>query len=114
MITLDHLTKTYGDFHLDCTMAVRPGYVTGLIGRNGAGKSTTFKAILGLIQPDGGSGTVLGKPIDTLTAADRQAIGVVLSDACFNGNTSRPSSPPSSTISTGPASCAAPKAWACR
>lgn len=86
MITLDHLKKNYGDFHLDCTMAVRPGYVTGLIGRNGAGKSTTFKAILGLIQPDGGSGTVLGKPIDTLTAADRQAIGVVLSDACFNGN----------------------------
>lgn len=88
MITLDHLTKTYGDFHLDCTMTVRPGYVTGLIGKNGAGKSTTFKAILGLIQPDGGSGTgtVLGKPIDTLTAADRQSIGVVLSDACFNGN----------------------------
>ena len=86
MITLDHLTKDYAGFHLDCTLSIRPGYVTGLIGRNGAGKSTTFKAILGLIRPDGGSGTVFGKPIAELTAADRQEIGVVLADACFNGH----------------------------
>ena len=86
MITLDHLTKDYAGFHLDCTLSVQPGYVTGLIGRNGAGKSTTFKAILGLIRPDGGSGTVFGKPIAELTAADRQEIGVVLADACFNGH----------------------------
>lgn len=86
MITLNHLQKNYSGFHLDCTLEVRPGYVTGLIGRNGAGKSTTFKAILGLTRPDGGDGTVLGKSIETLTAADRQQIGVVLSDACFNGH----------------------------
>lgn len=86
MITLDHLQKSYAGFHLDCTLSVRPGYVTGLIGRNGAGKSTTFKAILGLTRPDGGSGTVLGKPISELTAADRQQIGVVLADACFSGH----------------------------
>ena len=86
MITLDHLQKTYAGFHLDCTLEVRPGYVTGLIGRNGAGKSTTFKAILGLTRPDDGSGTVLGKPISELTAADRQQIGVVLADACFSGH----------------------------
>ncbi len=86
MITLDHLTKDYAGFHLDCTLSIRPGYVTGLIGRNGAGKSTTFKAILGLIRPDGGSGAVFGKPIAELTAADRQEIGVVLADACFNGH----------------------------
>lgn len=86
MITLDHLEKNYAGFHLDCTLQVRPGYVTGLIGRNGAGKSTTFKAILGLTHPDGGTGTVLGKPLETLTAQDRQQIGVVLSDACFNGH----------------------------
>lgn len=86
MITLDHLQKSYAGFHLDCTLEVRPGYVTGLIGRNGAGKSTTFKAILGLTRPDSGSGTVLGKPISELTAADRQQIGVVLADACFSGH----------------------------
>lgn len=86
MITLNHLQKNYSGFHLDCTLEVRPGYVTGLIGRNGAGKSTTFKAILGLTHPDGGDGIVLGKSIEALTAADRQQIGVVLSDACFNGH----------------------------
>ena len=86
MIRLDHLQKSYAGFQLDCTLEVRPGYVTGLIGRNGAGKSTTFKAILGLMRPDGGSGTVLGKPISELTAADRQQIGVVLADACFSGH----------------------------
>lgn len=86
MITLDHLQKSYAGFQLDCTLEVRPGYVTGLIGRNGAGKSTTFKAILGLTRPDSGSGTVLGKPISELTAADRQQIGVVLADACFSGH----------------------------
>lgn len=86
MITLDHLQKSYAGFHLDCTLAVRPGYVTGLIGRNGAGKSTTFKLLLGLTQPDGGTGTVLGKPLAEISAADRQQIGVVLADACFNGH----------------------------
>lgn len=86
MIRLDHLQKSYAGFQLDCTLEVRSGYVTGLIGRNGAGKSTTFKAILGLTCPDGGSGTVLGKPISELTAADRQQIGVVLADACFSGH----------------------------
>ena len=80
MITLDHLQKSYAGFHLDCTLSVRPGYVTGLIGRNGAGKSTTFKLLLGLTRPDGGSGTILDKPLDALTAADRQHIGVVLSE----------------------------------
>ena len=86
MIRLDHLQKSYAGFQLECTLEVRPGYVTGLIGRNGAGKSTTFKAILGLTRPDGGSGTVLGKPISELPAADRQQIGVVLADACFSGH----------------------------
>ena len=85
MITLNHLQKNYGDFHLDCTLEVRPGAITGLIGRNGAGKSTTFKLLLGLIQPDGGEATILGKPLADFTARDRQQLGVVLSDACFNG-----------------------------
>lgn len=84
MITATHLQKYYNGFSLDCTMQVKPGYVTGLIGRNGAGKSTTFKALLGLIHIDGGEATLLGKPIDALTAEDRQHIGVVLSNSTFS------------------------------
>ena len=50
MLRIENLRKNYKSFSLDCTMEVRPGCVTGLIGQNGAGKSTTFKAALGLIS----------------------------------------------------------------
>ena len=54
MLRIEHLCKNYDNFSLDCSLEVRPGCVTGLIGQNGAGKSTTFKAILGLISIDVG------------------------------------------------------------
>ncbi len=85
MIHIRNLQKHYGDFSLDCTLDVLPGRITGLIGQNGAGKSTTFKAILGLIHPDGGTVTVLGKDVRALTAADKEQLGVVLSDSGFSG-----------------------------
>ena len=85
MLKIDHLIKKYNAFSLDCTLEVKPGCVTGLIGQNGAGKSTTFKAALGLIRPDGGSIRILGKDIGQLTPADREAMGVVLSDSGFSG-----------------------------
>lgn len=53
MLKIDHLRKNYGSFALDCTLEVQPGCITGLIGQNGAGKSTTFKAVLGLISTEG-------------------------------------------------------------
>ena len=50
MLKISHLQKHYRGFSLDCSMEVQPGMITGLIGRNGSGKSTTFKALLGLIR----------------------------------------------------------------
>ena len=85
MLKLEHVAKHYKEFDLECTMEVPPGCVTGLIGKNGAGKSTTFKAILGLIRCDSGSIHVFGKPAAQLSAADKQQIGVVLSDSGFGG-----------------------------
>ena len=85
MLKIEHLKKQYDSFALDCTLEVKSGFITGLIGQNGAGKSTTFKAILGLIKADGGSITILGKDISEFTAEDRQNIGVVLSDSGFSG-----------------------------
>lgn len=85
MLKLDHLQKQYGDFSMDCSLEVKPGCITGLIGQNGAGKSTTFKAILGLITKDGGRITISGKDIANFTATDRENIGVVLSDSGFSG-----------------------------
>lgn len=84
MIQIDNLRKEYDDFTLNCSMNVRPGYVTGLIGKNGAGKSTTFKALLGLIHPDGGSVQLFGKDIVELTVRDKQRLGVALSDSGFS------------------------------
>lgn len=45
MLKLTNVTKRYDQFTLNCSLDVQPGCVTGLIGQNGAGKSTTFKAI---------------------------------------------------------------------
>ena len=85
MLRLENVKKKYKDFELDITMEVKPGCVTGLIGRNGAGKTTAFKAALGLIRAAGGEITVFGKPISGLSAKDREKMGVVLSDSGFSG-----------------------------
>lgn len=63
-LTCTGLTKSYdGNRVLDgLDLTVHPGRVYALLGRNGAGKSTTFKIILGLLRPDDGTVEVLGKP----------------------------------------------------
>ena len=81
MLKIEHLKKRYGTFELDCSLEIPPGCITGLIGQNGAGKSTTFKAVLGLISPDGGTVTIFGKDLRNFSAKDKQDIGVVLSDS---------------------------------
>lgn len=84
MLKLKNVKKNYGSFSLDCSFEVLPGRVTGLIGANGAGKSTSFKAVLGLIDIDGGEIELLGKPLDAVTPADKRKLGVVLSDSGFS------------------------------
>ncbi len=84
MLKVSNLEKHYRDFSLNCSLEVRPGFVTGLIGPNGAGKSTTFKAVLGLIRPDGGTIEIFGKDRNTLKDSGRGQIGVVLSDSGFS------------------------------
>jgi ABC-2 type transport system ATP-binding protein len=85
MLKIEHLVKNYGGFTLDCSLELPKGCVTGLIGQNGAGKSTTFKAILGLIRVDSGNITLFGKDKKDLTTEDKQNIGVVLSDSGVSG-----------------------------
>lgn len=84
MIQISEIKKRYKDFELNCSMEVKPGCITGLIGQNGAGKSTTFKAILGLITPESGEIKVFGKNIGELETKDKEKIGVVLSDSGFS------------------------------
>lgn len=84
MVSVENLTKKYGDFSLNVTMDIPEGRITGLVGKNGAGKSTVIKSILGLIRPDGGSVTVFEKDAAKLTPEDKQKIGVALSDSGFS------------------------------
>lgn len=84
MLKLRDVKKNYGAFSLDCTLEVKPGRITGLIGQNGAGKSTTFKAALDLISVDSGEIELLGKPNAKITAKDKERVGVVLSDSGFS------------------------------
>ena len=85
MLKLTNLQKNYRDFHLNCTMEVRPGMITGFIGANGAGKSTTVKAVLGLIHPDGGKIELFGRQLDAPSPADKRRMGVALAESGFSG-----------------------------
>lgn len=84
MLNIDHVIKNYGGFRLDVTMEVKPGCITGLVGRNGAGKSTTFKSVLDLVCLESGSVQVFGTDSSQLTGTDRQKLGVVLADSGFS------------------------------
>ncbi len=84
MVKVDNLVKNYGDFHLEVSLEIPDGTVTGIVGKNGAGKSTTIKSILGLIRPDRGSITINGKEASQLTGSDKASIGVALSDSGFS------------------------------
>ena len=84
-LILEGVKKKYKRFELDCSLKVETGMVTGLIGKNGAGKSTTFKAVLGLIKVDEGKITIDGKPVEQLSGKDKEEIGVVLAESGFCG-----------------------------
>ncbi len=83
-IEIKGLTCRYSNFALEnLYLTVPNGTVMGLIGENGAGKSTTIKAILGLIKPESGSVTVLGEDSMKLSAAVKEQIGVVFDTLPF-------------------------------
>ncbi|MBQ1270404.1 MAG: ABC transporter ATP-binding protein [Clostridia bacterium] len=84
LITMKDAVKTYGDFRMNCSLELDEGRITGLIGRNGAGKSTAMGAILGLFRTESGEITVLGKRPQELMPDDRRRIGVTLSEGGFS------------------------------
>jgi ABC-2 type transport system ATP-binding protein len=68
VIELDGLTKQYRDRVAvdDLTVRIEPGRVTGFLGPNGSGKTTTMRCILGLTRPTSGTARVLGRPYRSL------------------------------------------------
>lgn len=78
-IEIKSLTKTYPGFTLDQVSFPLPsGCILGLIGENGAGKSTAIRLILRMLQPDSGTVSVLGRE-----HPDMEDIGVVMEDCGF-------------------------------
>ena len=79
-----NLRKVYPAFTLqDVSFTVPAGSVTGLVGRNGAGKSTTLKSLLGLVHPDGGEVRFCGMDTVEHEKAFKEEIGVVLGGIDF-------------------------------
>lgn len=77
-LVVNELTKKYRDFVLNgVSFSVPCGTIVGLIGENGAGKSTTINAILGLIKKDAGTISILGKQEEEIDNSIRNQIGIV-------------------------------------
>jgi len=78
-IEIKNLKKDYQNFALkNVNFSIPEGYVTGFIGRNGMGKTTTIKSILSLIQYQG---EILSIHDDEKTKLDNQKIGVIMDDS---------------------------------
>lgn len=85
-IELKDLTKKRGDFTLDrITFTLPGGCILGLIGENGAGKSTTIKLMLGLLQKDGGTVSILGRENGERDTLLKEEIGVVMDEVGLPG-----------------------------
>lgn len=84
-LTVSGLTKKYKEFSLsDISFEVPRGTIVGLIGENGAGKSTTLNAILGVVHKDAGEISIMGNPIEELKPDMKEKIGVVFDGTNFS------------------------------
>lgn len=84
-IELSHICKDFGSFAIqDLTLAVPSGTICGLVGENGAGKSTTIRLLCGALRPDSGTASALGVDVSSPEfLAAKEDIGVVLDEAYF-------------------------------
>ena len=84
-IELSHINKSFGDFAIrDLNLTVPSGTICGLVGENGAGKSTTVRLLMGALQPDSGTASVLGTNVSSPEFREvKEDVGVVLDEAYF-------------------------------
>lgn len=84
-IELSHINKSFGGFAIqDLCLEVPSGTICGLVGENGAGKSTTIRLLMGALRPDSGAARVLG--VDAASPEFQRVkedVGVVLDEAYF-------------------------------
>ena len=88
-LEIKNLTKTFPGFTLDnLNLTLPSGCVMGLIGENGAGKSTTIRLILDMLHSDSGTVTILGRDNRENIRLTKEEVGVVLDEVgipeCLN------------------------------
>lgn len=78
MLTVQNINQYYGGSHIlrDVSLTAEPGKVTVLLGRNGVGKTTLLKSLMGLVPIKSGAISFDGKPIDKATPYDRARAGI--------------------------------------
>jgi ABC-2 type transport system ATP-binding protein len=76
-IDVSGLNKSFGDRHVvkDVALRIEEGHITGFLGPNGSGKTTTLRMLCGLLTPDSGHGTVLGLDFMREAAAIKRQTG---------------------------------------
>lgn len=82
-IEIKGLKKSYKDFELELSLVLPRGCIMGLVGENGAGKSTTIRCILGMTKKDAGDIKVLGQDIGMGYVPLKEQIGVVMDEPPF-------------------------------
>ena len=89
MIQTTALTKSYAKVPIvtDVSMRCEPGTITGFLGGNGAGKSTTLRMIVGLTRPDHGTATIDGRPFADLRNPTR-VVGTLLDPTAMHSGRS--------------------------
>lgn len=84
-LEIRNLSKSFGGFALrNVSFALPKGYIMGLIGPNGSGKTTTIQLILNMLRRDSGTIKVLGRDSAAQERAIKASLGVVFDSSCFS------------------------------
>ena len=84
MITMQNVRKTYGNFTFEISMELPEGQILGLIGKNGAGKSTTISILCGQLSKDAGEVRINGADQTHAGQDTRYLLGVVFQDSVLD------------------------------
>ncbi len=85
MVVLEHLSKTFGSRLAlnDLSLEIKKGEIFGLLGHNGAGKSTTFGILLGQVHPDTGEARIKGHSVQKNRAQALRRVGAIFETPAF-------------------------------
>ncbi len=77
ILIVDHLSRSFGVVHAvkDVSLRVTPGQIYGLVGPDGAGKTTTLRLICGAFKSDEGTVNIGGFPLETRAEQARELVG---------------------------------------